>query len=332
MGLMKFTTWMLAEAKFKYKATQGQNPPDHKWWHPKDPDKTYAKNVTGEMDAENEKDAAAKLKASGMFAKSIDGPRDAQGRSTTGRFGGNTDSEPKKPVSMPRDNLDSDQDGTKNSKDSTPKDEPKKPDIRPGGHQEVPNPAEKAKILGNEKLQRQGLGRRSFKIHGRSSAVGRTDPSRGVGAYKNAVGLGDVVDYIGAKGPGGVPDEVAQRAKIRGQQAVAKATKIANDAKAEDDARAAGKVKEKKDDDGNIIDSGKTSVKGTAPAQGTQMAQVHVDKEKAFAKKRKEEREAATTAEVTPRGIASARILPSSNSLNEEIKQIFNNTNIRRKR
>lgn len=228
---------MLAEASYKYKATQGQG--------------ETAKKVKGVIDAENEKDAAAKMKASGMFTTSL---------------------KPRKETPTPEDNLDSDQDGTKDSEDPTPKDEPKKPDIRPGGHQEVPSPAEKAKILGNEKLQRMGL-KNTFKIHGRSSAVGRTDPSRGVGAYKNAVGLGDVVDYIGAKGPGGVPKEVADRARIRGQQAVRQQTKIATAAKAEDDARA---------------EAGETSVKGTTWTGGNTP-----DDMKA--------KDAATTAAATPR-------------------------------
>ena len=187
MGLMKFTTWMLAEAKFKVKVHGSEN--------------------SEVIDAKDKDAAIAQIRLRGEIPTEVD-PH----------------------VPSPKDNLDSDQDGTKNSSDPTPTDVPDPTKTS------VPKPAEAAGIRRREARQRAG--RSGFKIQGRSSAIGMTDPSKGVGVFKNAVGAGDVVDFIGAKGPGEVPKAAAGRAKQSDTIARAKRQKqIRKEREAEENAK-----------------------------------------------------------------------------------------------
>jgi len=270
---MKFTTWMLAEAQFKVKAL------DH-----------TGKPHTTIIDAEDKQDAIAQTRQGGMFPTEINDH-----------------------VPSPKDNLDSDQDGTKNSSDSTPTDVPDPTKTN------VPDPVKSAEIKRHG--ARQQAGRNSFKLKGKSSAIGMTDPSKGVGAYKNAVGVGDVVDYIGAKGPGEVPKAAADRVKQSDTIARAKRQKqIQKEREAEERA-----------------EQEKLEAEKRKASQGSKTSKKSGGNTKA--------KDAATTATVTPRAafgssavanrrrrrvrnLANARKPGGGLPFDEAVKQIFKTTTL----
>ena len=142
MGLIKFTTWIAEDNSYVYEVLGRDGKP-----------------FKGRIKAKNSDEAITALQQKGWFPTTVRQEIRAK---------------------KPEDNFDSDQDGIKNSSDSTPKGGV--PDPVKAAKVGVPDPVKAAGIRKREARQR--LGRSGFKIHGRSSAIGRTDPSKGVGVFK----------------------------------------------------------------------------------------------------------------------------------------------------